>query len=98
MNTIKHTEYKYNGRRVILDTCELTPGKYETMLLYPNGHEIDCRTARTEADAIADFDELLSLPGRHQAHSTQAAYRQVRQAPRRSAQGVRDRQSRSRTS
>ena len=60
MNTIKHTEYKYNGRRVILDTCELAPGKYETMLLYPNGHEIDCRTARTEADAIADFDELLT--------------------------------------
>ena len=60
MNPIKHTEYKYNGRRVILDTCELTPGKYETVLLYPNGHEIDCRTARTEADAIADFDELLT--------------------------------------
>lgn len=60
MNTIKHTEYKYNGRRVILDTCELAPGKYETMLLYPNGHEIDCRTARTEADAIADFDKLLT--------------------------------------
>ena len=60
MNTIKHTEYKHNGRRVILDTCELAPGKYETMLLYPNGHEIDCRTARTEADAIADFDKLLT--------------------------------------
>lgn len=42
MNTIKHTEYKHNGRRVILDTCELAPGKYETMLLYPNGHEIAC--------------------------------------------------------
>lgn len=60
MNTIKHTEYKHNGRRVILDTCELAPGKYETMLLYPNGHEIACRTARTEADALADFDELLT--------------------------------------
>ena len=60
MNPIKHTEYKHNGRRVILDTCELAPGKYETMLLYPNGHEIDCRTARTEADAIADFDKLLA--------------------------------------
>lgn len=60
MTTIKHTEYKHNGRRVILDTCELAPGKYETMLLYPNGHEIDCRTARTEADAIADFDKLLT--------------------------------------
>ena len=60
MNTIKHTEYKHNNRRVILDTCELAPGKYETMLLYPNGHEIACRTARTESDAIADFDELLT--------------------------------------
>ena len=60
MNTIKHTEYKHNNRRVILDTCELAPGKYETVLLYPNGHEIACRTARTEADAIADFDELLT--------------------------------------
>lgn len=61
MNPIKHTEYKHNGRRVILDTSELAPGKYETMLLYPtNGHEIACRTASTEADAIADFDELLT--------------------------------------
>lgn len=60
MNTIKHTEYKHNGRRVILDTCELAPGKYETMLLYPNGEEITSRTARTEADAIADFNDLLT--------------------------------------
>lgn len=56
MNTIKHTEYKHNGRRVILDTCELAPGKYETMLLYPNGEEITSRTARTEADAPAAED------------------------------------------
>lgn len=63
MNTIKHTEYKHNGRRVILDTSELAPGKYETMLLYPtNGHEIACRTAHTEADAISDFEAI------YQAH------------------------------
>lgn len=60
MNTIKHTEYKHNNRRVILDTCELAPGKYETMLLYPSGHEIDCRTARTEADALRDFEFILA--------------------------------------
>lgn len=60
MNTIKHTEYTHNGRRVILDACELASNHYETMLLYPNGHEITSRTARTEADAIADFDELLT--------------------------------------
>lgn len=60
MKTIKHTEYTHNGRRVILDACELASNHYETILLYPNGHEITSRTARTEADAIADFDELLT--------------------------------------
>jgi hypothetical protein len=60
MKTIKHLEYTYNGRRVILDTCELASNHYVTMLLYPNGHEITSRTARTEADAIADFEELLT--------------------------------------
>lgn len=60
MNTIKHTEYTRNGRRVILDTCELAANRYETMLLYPNGHEVTSRTARTEADAIADFNDLLT--------------------------------------
>lgn len=60
MNTIKHTEYTRNGRRVILDTCELAANRYETMLMYPDGQEITYRTARTEADAIADFDELLT--------------------------------------
>lgn len=60
MSTIKRTEYTRNGRRVILDACELASNHYETMLLYPNCHEITSRTARTEADAIADFDELLT--------------------------------------
>lgn len=84
MNTIKHLEYTYNGRRAILDTCEIAPGKFETMLMRKDGTEIDCRISYTEAAS--------------EARSTQAAYRQVRQAPRRSAQGVRDWQSRSRTS
>ena len=33
MNTIKRTEYTRNGRRVILDTCELAANRYETMLM-----------------------------------------------------------------
>lgn len=60
MKTIKHLEYTCNGRRAILDTCELALNHYETMPLSPSGHEITSRTARTEADAIADFDELLT--------------------------------------
>ena len=62
MKTIKHLEYTHNGRRVILDACELAANHFETMLMYPNGHEITYRTARTEADALADFEAI------YQAH------------------------------
>lgn len=57
MNTIKHTEYKHNGRRVILDTCELAPGKYETMLL-----RITKVITRNGLDAVVHFfpDTVLS--------------------------------------
>lgn len=75
MNTIKHTKYIYNGRRVILDTCELTPGKYETMLLYSNGHEIASRTSSTEADALADFDAI------YQAHSADPEIKRTEPKP-----------------
>lgn len=60
MKTIKHLEYTYNGRRAILDTCELAPGKFKTMLMRKNGTEIDCRISYTEADAYADFAALYS--------------------------------------
>ena len=60
MNTIKRTEYTRNGRRVILDTCELAANRYETMLMYPDGQEITYRTASTEADALRDFEVILA--------------------------------------
>lgn len=60
MNTIKHLEYTYNGRRAILDTCEIAPGKFETMLMRKDGTEIDCRISYTEADAYADFAVLYA--------------------------------------
>lgn len=75
MNTIKHTKYIYNGRRVILDTCELTPGEYETMLLYPNGHEIASRTSGTEADALADFEAI------YQAHPADSEIKRTEPKP-----------------
>lgn len=60
MNAIKRTEYTRNGRRVILDTCELAANRYETMLMYPDGQEITYRTASTEADALRDFEVILA--------------------------------------
>lgn len=60
MSTIKRTEYTRNGRRVILDTCELAANRYETMLMYPDGQEITYRTASTETDALRDFEVILA--------------------------------------
>ena len=59
INTVKHEEYTYNRRRVILDTAEIFPGVYETMLLRSsNGEEIASMTATTEAEALAQFAEI----------------------------------------
>ncbi len=66
INTIKHEEYTLKGRRVILDTAELSPSNYETMLMTPGGYvEIASMSATTEADALRHFAEIraaLSLP------------------------------------
>ena len=56
INTVKHEEYTLKGRRVILDTAELFPGNYETMLLYASrGQEIAVMRATTEAEALRHF-------------------------------------------
>lgn len=69
MNTksIRHEEYTYQGRRVILDAALLAPGQYETMLLYrSSGVEIASYTDRTEAEALRHFDAIRAahLPDR----------------------------------
>ena len=69
MNTksIRHEEYTYQGRRVILDAALLAPGQYETMLLYrSNGAEIASYTDGTEAEALRHFDAIRAahLPDR----------------------------------
>lgn len=59
INTVKHEEYTLKGRRVILDTAELFPGNYETMLLRrSDGHEIASMRAATEAEALAHFSAI----------------------------------------
>lgn len=60
MKTIKHLEYTLDGRRAILDTCELAPGKYETMLMRKDGTEIECRTNCTETGALSDFAAIYT--------------------------------------
>ncbi len=60
MKTIKHLEYTLDGRRAILDTCELAPGKFETMLMHKDGTEIECRINCTEAGALSDFAAIYT--------------------------------------
>lgn len=60
MRTIKTEQiWLRNNRRAILDTCELYPGEFETMLLSPDsGDEIASAKAATEAEALSDFDRI----------------------------------------
>lgn len=59
MASIKHEEYTYNGRRVVLDAAEIYPGEFETMIYYPDTmDEIDSVTAHTKAEALDDFKTL----------------------------------------
>lgn len=57
MASIKHEEYTYNGRRVILDAAEIYPGEFETMILRASdGYEIDSKTTSSKEVALAAFD------------------------------------------
>ena len=55
MRTIKRKEYRHGGKKVILDAAELFPGQFETILMRPNGDEIECGSAANEADALYLF-------------------------------------------
>jgi hypothetical protein len=74
-NSIRHEEYTYKSRRVILDAAELAPGRYETMLLRSSdGHELETITTGTAADALQAFDKIRAahLPDAEQADKTPA--------------------------
>lgn len=59
INTVKHEEYTLKGRRVILDTAEIAPSVYETMLMTSGGYvEIASMTASTEAEALSHFSVI----------------------------------------
>lgn len=59
--SIKREEYTYKGRRVILDTAQLYPNFYETMLYRASDClDIDSATATTEAEALDQFDRIRS--------------------------------------
>lgn len=60
MKTVKRCNVRLSdGRTAILDTCELFPGEFETMLLdSKTDEEITSATAKTEAEAMRDFARI----------------------------------------
>ena len=57
--SIKREEYTLRGRRVTLDTAQLSPGVYETMLFRSSdGLDIEVKTARTEAEALEQYASI----------------------------------------
>ena len=57
-HSIKREQYTFRGRRVTLDTAQLSTDCYETMLLYPNGGEIASATAKTAYEALQQYARI----------------------------------------
>lgn len=57
---IAKDEFTANGRRLLVSTVELWPGKYETLVMYAcNYADIDGKNASTEEDAKRNHAELV---------------------------------------
>lgn len=54
INDTMHDEIKYNGKVIVVDTCDLGEfynNRYETMAMYPGGKEVECVRSATLEDA-----------------------------------------------
>lgn len=62
MKTLKHEEIGggYSIRKkIIIDTCEISDGKFDVMALYENGEELEEVETNTEAEAIQAFNKMF---------------------------------------
>ena len=59
INHIHYTEIRKGRKLIIVSTIEFAPGRYETMVLKPNGTELECRRTRDAAEAHRDYEELF---------------------------------------
>lgn len=58
---IKQDTFSANGRRLLVSTVELWPGKFETLVMYACSYiDIDGKNARTEAEALKNHAELMT--------------------------------------
>jgi len=62
MKTLKHEEIGggYSIRKkIIIDACEISDGKFDVMALYENGEELEEIETDTEAEAIQAFNKMF---------------------------------------
>lgn len=58
---IKQDTFTANGRRLLVSTVEMWPGKFETLVMYACSYiDIDGKNARTEADALKNHADLVN--------------------------------------
>lgn len=57
---IAHAELTYKGRELIISTVQLSENEFETMAMYPNGHDIASRRTTTREAARAAHAEILA--------------------------------------
>lgn len=61
IRTIKRDQITYKGHRVIIDTAELSAGRFESMAFYSvSGQELSSTTATTQTEALAAHADLLA--------------------------------------
>ena len=76
INGTMHSEIKYKGKTLVIDTCDLGAGynlRYETMALLPGGKEVECVRSATlvEADRVYRLmvkkykEQATELPGKY---------------------------------
>ena len=56
---IRLDKYGTGRMALIISTAALFPGSWESMVMRPNGDELDCIRTTSEADARATHDQLL---------------------------------------
>ena len=59
INHLHRAEIRHGRKILIVSTIEFAPGRYETMVLKPNGTELECRRTRDISEAHRDYTELF---------------------------------------
>lgn len=81
INNTMHTEIKYKGKKLVIDTCDLGASynlRYETMALLPGGEEVECVRSATLVEADRAY-RLMVKKYKEQATELTGKYLKLKQ-------------------